>query len=428
MSSGEATHFGMLTLCLAVVYVLGVVLIVATSEEISTEHETLEVVVCLSVAAGSLVAMTRTKSVHSYYAWLLVVGTATFGVIILATENGLLPHVVALSFVIYLGLIEPYRRSLFFVVGFSLLTAAVHWPGGSRDAAGLAVQLGDAARLFLPVLSVGVLSCLLIKHRELNVELSASKEQLSKTIVDMARANSAYQDYALMTQERTMNEERQRIARDIHDTVGYALTNNIMLMETALDLMKENALGLPKIIETARTNAEDGLEQVRTALYQLRAREQPQPNLVKMLSRMVRTFEQATGIHIYCNFRNMPEAISEEIDSFIYHLVQESLVNSFRHGEASEVDVNFWYDSVSIQVVVRDDGKGATHVKEGIGLSGMRQRIHKLGGKLKVGSDPTGFVVKANVPMTDSSGDSRTDGSPTLPNKQENRNGNNPVK
>ena len=114
---------------------------------------------------------------------------------------------------------------------------------------------------------------------------------------------------------------------------------------------------------------------------------------------MVRLFERATRVTVRVEFGNTPNSCGEEVDSAFYHFVQEGLTNSFRHGDASHVDVIFWRDNDTVMVTLRDNGRGAVSVNEGIGIRGMRERFGKLGGTIEAGSFPGGFRLVAEVPL-----------------------------
>jgi signal transduction histidine kinase len=246
--------------------------------------------------------------------------------------------------------------------------------------------------------SVAVLASRLNRFREKVIEMQGENTRMENSVVQLTRANSVYQDYAMTAREAAADQERKRITRDIHDVVGYTLTNNIMLMEAALDMMQENPLGLPATIETARENAEEGLARIRQSLYDLRRQETVYPVGLRAVHRLATVFEKATAIRVKCEFGNVPWTITEEVDSAIYHMVQEGLINSFRHGRADQVSVIFWADPDRIMVRVRDNGRGAERVTEGIGLKGMRERISKANGELAAHAVAGGFLLEATIP------------------------------
>ncbi len=95
---------------------------------------------------------------------------------------------------------------------------------------------------------------------------------------------------------------------------------------------------------------------------------------------------------------NLPWELDPEVDGAIYRLLQESMTNAFRHGGATHVSVRFSVREREIEVMVRDNGRGAEEVEEGIGLAGMRERVERLGGRLSARSITGGFEVLAYLP------------------------------
>jgi signal transduction histidine kinase len=297
------------------------------------------------------------------------------------------------------SLSEPYPANL--VVTLSLSTALLLLRG--------AVQIGwglSFGKTVLDQVGIAVCGCLasilgsrLLLFRETTIDLRAQYQKLENSVVELTRTLSRYQDYTVSERETAANQERKRITRDIHDIVGYTLTNNIMLMETARDLMQENPLGIPATIETARANAEEGLQRIRQAMYDLRLQETGYPRGVQAIHRLVSIFERSTGIEVRCEFGDVPRTFPDEVDSALYHLVQECLINSFRHGKAGHIVLLFRSVAGCVHVRIADDGVGSGPFQEGIGLRGMKERIGKLGGTIRAAGEETGFLVEATVPI-----------------------------
>ena len=283
----------------------------------------------------------------------------------------------------------------------SLTTAALLFRGalfgvfGYRFAELVVEQIPFAILGYLVSLFGSRFNC----FREVIYDVQREKMSLEDLAVNLARANTKYQEYAVAANESCRSNERRRITRDIHDIVGYTLTNNIMLMETAIDMMQENPLGVPVVIETARSNAEEGLSRIRQALYILRRQEESNPVGIRAIHRLVRVFEEATGSRVKCELINVPGSLSEDVDSALYHLVQESLINSFRHGKADKISIVLRLDDNKLNIRVRDNGKGAEKISEGIGLKGMRERLDKLDGHLDVSGAVDGFLLEAVIPV-----------------------------
>jgi len=226
---------------------------------------------------------------------------------------------------------------------------------------------------------------------------------MDELVVEMARANIQYQDFATAAAETAAEDERLRITRDIHDVVGYTLTNNIALMEAATDMMRRNPLGIPGLLRAARENAEEGLQQIRSKLYRLREQHEQKPRGVRAVARLCDLFGKATRIKVRVSYSNVKWEYGDVVDSAIYHLIQESLLNSFRHGKALHAEVTLWESDQAVAVTVSDDGRSATKLEEGLGPHGMRERIESLGGTVTIEALPGAFTVRAIVPIGEDS-------------------------
>lgn len=227
-----------------------------------------------------------------------------------------------------------------------------------------------------------------------------SRKQLRESLVRLTTANIGYQNYAVAAEQRGTEEERQRITRDIHDTVGYTLTNIIMMTKACEELIDHDHELLRRLLTDAREQCQDALAETRQTLQALRAIKTPTVDFPKQVWKTVRTFQLATGVHVDLEFRNLPRIESPSIRGILHRTVQEGLTNSFRHGHATTVSVLFWYDGRGLSVLIHDDGAGSPKFQEDIGIGGMRERVEPLGGTVQAYSPPGGgFVVRAWIPL-----------------------------
>ena len=252
--------------------------------------------------------------------------------------------------------------------------------------------------LFIGLL-VAAATSFLVRWRDELIESRREERRLDGMVVQLTEANVQSQDFARDVQEIAMENERKRITRDIHDVVGYTLTNNIMMMEAAIDMMQRNPLGVPSLINSARENAQDGLERIRESMYALRSSEIEHPTGLRAIIRLLNVYKRATSVNVDTNFGNVHWRYDEEVDSAIYHIVQESLMNSFRHGKARNIRLVIGEFDGNIDILIRDDGIGANGFTEGIGLKGMRERLSTLGGEIKTFGTAEGFVVHGVIPL-----------------------------
>ena len=340
-----------------------------------------------------------TKSIATYYT--LLGSMVLLGIIAILIVNDILSSEVLILTIMLTVLIlyEPFPLNLIETTSVTLVIISLKLYSMTESDLTIPEMAENLSVLAVSGLFMSISGSLMSKYRELIVEVGDENIKLKNSVVNLTRTNTQYLDFAVLAQEKGMEKERMRITRDIHDIVGYTLTNNMMLMEAALDIMKENPLALPAIVETARSNAEEGLKQVRETMYQFRDQEPGSPTGLNILFRLGQIFEKATSVKVKFNFGNALISYSDEIDSTLFHLIQESLVNSFRHGNGTEVNISFWCTADLLKVYVQDNGRGAKNIHEGIGLNGMRERIEKLNGTLEVKNVVDGFLVYAVIPL-----------------------------
>jgi signal transduction histidine kinase len=307
----------------------------------------------------------------------------------------LLTSVVILSVAIYDGLISLILFSLLMTLE-SACVMMMYLLKNNTAGLYIAIQLGGY--FFLSFVLCGG-SFLVIRYRERLIDALVRIDKLDQALVNMNRANREYQDYLREVEARSTSSERRRIVRDIHDIVGYALTNNIMLMEMATDMMKEDPLEVSKLINLARDNAQEGLSHIRSILYDYQSQRDDNVEGLSAITKLISVFELATGIKVDRDFIAIPATFGYEIDSIVYHLIEEGMMNSFRHGNADRIRILLIRETGTLRVIVRDNGIGCEEPVDGIGLAGMRERVRKAKGEITIGSVADGFEIKAAIPL-----------------------------
>lgn len=360
--------------------------------------QTWTIIALLAAAAAAAVGETLSRQVKPYFAALGVhVGCLLLCTALAEPDLALaLPLLGALTVGVCFH--NPWPANL--AIGAACnglligLAGAVSATRGA-EAADTAVFLGSCAVF---VVLLGLLAALVVRYRERLIDAQEENARLDRLVDRLTRANLRYQEYAKSAEATSAESERRRITRDIHDIVGYTLTNNITIMEAITDIMRINPLGVAHLVDVARQNAEEGLARAREALRRLREQDAAYPKGRDAVERLLKVFEHATGVRTEFAYSDVAWDFPEEVDSALYHIVQESLINSFRHGKASLIRVFLSRDGDRVVLRVRDNGTGASGISEGIGLSGMRERVEKLGGAVRAGNVPGGFDVEAAVP------------------------------
>ena len=252
---------------------------------------------------------------------------------------------------------------------------------------------------WLPVALVAVLADLSWKKAVENRHLTARISKLEDTILQLTSANIGFQRYADTIQEKTAAEERNRITREIHDTVGYTLINIIMMLEEASTQERDPPF-LRQLLVNAREQAQSGLNETRRALRLLRSSEPQSVQTIDEIKRLVTAFQSSTGVAVTVEYGNMPFSLGQELNDVIFHMLQEGMANALGHGKATGIRILFWLDDSELIVNIHDNGNGSAHIHEGIGLAGMHERTAALHGTLSAGNAPGGFLVTARIPYS----------------------------
>jgi signal transduction histidine kinase len=225
----------------------------------------------------------------------------------------------------------------------------------------------------------------------------AQIRRLDEATLQLTSANKGFQHYADTIQAKSTAEERNRITREIHDTVGYTLINVMMMIEE-VSLMAKTMPDLQRVLDRARDQAQSGLNETRRALRLLRATERRSVQTIEEIKRLVTAFEESTGVNVTVEYGNIPFSFGESVSEFIFHMLQEGMTNALCHGKATRIHILFWLQDAELIVNLHDNGGGSSAIHEGIGLAGMRERIGPLGGTLSVRGEPGGFQVTARIP------------------------------
>ena len=98
-------------------------------------------------------------------------------------------------------------------------------------------------------------------------------------------------------------------------------------------------------------------------------------------------------------FGNLPQLLPSSVEQVLFRIIQEGIVNAFRHGNATEIGISLWVSENRFLVSLRDNGKGSSEIVEGIGVTSMREEVAAIGGSITFDASSSGFALSASVPM-----------------------------
>jgi signal transduction histidine kinase len=190
--------------------------------------------------------------------------------------------------------------------------------------------------------------------------------------------------------------ERQRLARELHDETGQALTSILLGLKQLEGAESESVSRLRELVVAT-------LQDVRRLAVELRPKVLDDFGLVPALERLTSSFAEQTGIEVDLEAGAISDRLPAEVETAIYRIVQESLTNVVKHSHAHRVSVLLTRSDGRIKAVIEDDGTGfdpEAGTADGIGLIGMRERIELLDGTLAVeSSERSGTTVAVEVPV-----------------------------
>ena len=226
----------------------------------------------------------------------------------------------------------------------------------------------------------------------------ARADRAHQANLELANINLALQQHSMNAENKARTSERVRISEALHDTVGYALTNQRMMMEAAIRQCSIEQGELYSLLEQARSQAQESLREMKTAMRELRDVDRSLGYRIDDLIKLVKAFEK-TSTSVSIDFRNIEGSVHPVIDQIIFRIVQEGITNAIQHGTASEIQISMWQGDREISVSVSDNGIGCDEIIEGVGLKGMRERIEAVGGSIKTANIPGGFILYARIPF-----------------------------
>jgi signal transduction histidine kinase len=225
-------------------------------------------------------------------------------------------------------------------------------------------------------------------------------DHLNETVTKMTLFNHRLQDYVKNEEAEVVKKDRLRFTSDLHDSCGYVFTNIIAMTDAAMSLSATDAQKTQETFSLIQKQARDGLQKTRLILRSIREIQDPEASSVEMIFEMKKILEEITDIAVIIDTGNMKNRDDSRMNFALTRIVQEAFTNSVRHGQATKIHISFWEFSETLEMIVRDNGKGSNCIVKGIGLAGMEERLESLGGKLEVYSpEDGGFVLKVAIPL-----------------------------
>ena len=223
-------------------------------------------------------------------------------------------------------------------------------------------------------------------------------EYISKKLSMVAMINKKMQKYVIVTEKFGEKNERKRLARELHDTIGHALAGMAVGVDACITMIDKNpqlAKAQLKIISKA---IRKGMKDVRNSLNKMRPDFLQQYRLKEAIEKMKEEISDVTDLKITLNYQIDETGFETKIEDILFRVIQESITNSIRHGLATVVDIDIYKENNLLCLKIKDNGKGCKAINYGFGLKQMVERVSQIRGDINFYSE-NGFTTEIKIPL-----------------------------
>jgi signal transduction histidine kinase len=249
----------------------------------------------------------------------------------------------------------------------------------------LPIKLSATLSFGMALVLVMLLVHALLEERKSHAKLSTALDRLRQ--------------YSLRIEDQSALQERNRIAREIHDSLGHTLTAQSIQLDSALLLQNSNRQEASAFLQEAKQLCKQALQEVRQSVATLRTDPLQGRSLESLVEPLIQDFRTTTTIEPTC-LLSLTQPLPREVIAAFYRVLQEALTNIIRHSSASEVILRLVTRDRVLHLQIQDNGKGFDPNQNltGFGIQGVKERIAALGGQFNLSSSPgEGCLIDVRV-------------------------------
>lgn len=249
----------------------------------------------------------------------------------------------------------------------------------------------------LPIFLSGLI--FIVVFTQVAVGEERSRKEVERLNEELTHANIQLREYATKIEELAITQERNRVAREIHDGLGHYLTTIHMEIQAANAVMNSNPVKAHQMLVKAQSLTQDALVDVRTSVAALRLSPEASQPLPQVIDRLLSNCEMI-GVSPRIEIKGELRELNPKTQLALYRVAQECISNICKHSKAKHVLVTLGYeDGEWVTLTIEDDGVGTDRIDGGFGLIGLSERVKLLQGEIKAISEPgQGFIVEVRVP------------------------------
>lgn len=223
-------------------------------------------------------------------------------------------------------------------------------------------------------------------------------EYINKKLSMVAMINKKMQKYVIVTEKFGEKNERKRLARELHDTIGHALAGMAVGVDACITMIDKNPQLAKAQLKVISKAIRKGMKDVRNSLNKMRPDFLQQYRLKEAIEKMKEEISNVTDLKINLNYQIDETGFDTKIEDILFRVIQESITNSIRHGLATVVDINIYKENNLLCLKIKDNGKGCKAINYGFGLKQMVERVSQIRGDINFYSE-NGFTTEIKIPL-----------------------------
>ncbi|MBX9013102.1 sensor histidine kinase [Ligilactobacillus murinus] len=250
--------------------------------------------------------------------------------------------------------------------------------------------LAGAIRNLLVTLNIVAFTWALLTYV---VYMTNKQRNIEEELRMMDRANLELKSYIEVAEENAEIRERKRISREIHDTLGHALTGISAGIDAVLVLVDMDKESAKKQLHNLSEIVRQGIVDVRRSLNKMRPGALEELTLKASLQALIKPYTKIANLTIELDYQWGEVDFEKTTEIVIFRAIEEAITNSIRHGQAQHIWLKLTHDETHYYVAISDNGRGCQNIKYGFGLTQMQERLATIGGKVSYQGDD-GFKIK----------------------------------
>lgn len=223
-------------------------------------------------------------------------------------------------------------------------------------------------------------------------------ERMTQELIMVHQVNHELENYAAVSEKIAEDKERKRLAREIHDTLGHALTSIAAGVDACIAMIDINPEATKKQLMVISKVVRQGIVDVRNSLNKLRPGALEQHGFKGAIENMIEEFTSVSDLTISLDYRLDKVDFENTKEDILFRVIQESVTNAVRHGDATHIDISLYIEDNSLYLKIQDNGQGCEEIHYGFGLKQMKERLGMINGKVAYDGHH-GFLTIVTIPL-----------------------------